>query len=196
MQIKNTDKSYGTIAKWLHWGTAILLLISYSSIYYRNWLAESDPEKWAANQIHFSVGITILVVVTLRIIWRLLNPLPTNESRSLIENIVARIMHFVLYISIVIMPVTGYLSIASYLSSGRGVIEYFFLFDMDVFKNVEVFNLVGITLERLEDPAEHIHYVLGEWVLWILIVGHMLAALYHHFIRRDRTLYKMTFDKK
>ncbi|MCL1037829.1 cytochrome b [Shewanella submarina] len=195
MQIKNTDKSYGTIAKWLHWTTAILLLASYSSIYYRNWFAESDPEKWAANQIHFSVGITILVIVTFRIIWRRLNPLPIPEPGSPIEHVCARAMHFILYISIIVMPVTGYLSIASYLSSGRGVIEYFFLFDIEAFKNIEEINLLGITVEQLEEPAELIHYVLGEWILWVLISGHILAALYHHFIKKDNTLYKMTFDK-
>ena len=37
--------------------------------------------------------------------------------------------------------------------------------------------------------------ILGAWVVWLLILGHVLAALYHHFIRGDRTLRKMTSGK-
>ena len=71
MSLKNTADSYGSIAKWLHWVTAILFLGSYVSIYYRHWFTEEKtPENWIALQLHLSVGVTIAVVVALRIIWR------------------------------------------------------------------------------------------------------------------------------
>ena len=53
----------------------------------------------------------------------------------------------------------------------------------------------GISFETFENPIDFIHKeVLGAWLVWMLIAGHVMAALYHHFVRKDRTLKKMTID--
>ena len=50
-------------------------------------------------------------------------------------------------------------------------------------------------IETFENPIDFIHKeVLGAWLVWMLIAGHIMAALYHHFVRKDRTLKKMTID--
>jgi cytochrome b561 len=36
---------------------------------------------------------------------------------------------------------------------------------------------------------------MGAWLVWILVLGHAAAALYHHFVMHDRTLLKMTRGK-
>ena len=88
------------------------------------------------------------------------------------------------------MPVTGYI--------GTGVhTEFFFLFDIPKFEDTPLFvTLVSdglmMTFKEFEAPVDFIHKNLGAWVVWVLILGHVLAALYHHFVRRDRTIYKMT----
>ncbi len=196
MHIKNTVEEYGSIAKWLHWITATLFLASYFTIYYRQWFAESELENWSAIQLHLSIGITAGVVAILRLVWYFLNQKPESESGTRIQHLAAQVVHYTLYAIMMIMPVTGYLSIANYLSSGRGSITFFLLFDITSFRDIQIFNLVGISLEELEQPADLIHSSLGAWVVWILILGHLLAALYHHFIKKDRTLYKMTFHKQ
>jgi len=57
MSLKNTADNYGSIAKWLHWGTAILFLGSYLSVYYRQWFTEAKtPENWTVLQLHLSCG--------------------------------------------------------------------------------------------------------------------------------------------
>jgi uncharacterized membrane protein YjfL (UPF0719 family) len=49
MDFKNTANHYGSIAKYLHWGTAVLFLASYISVYYRHWFTEEKtPENWTA----------------------------------------------------------------------------------------------------------------------------------------------------
>ena len=64
MNLKNTKENYGTIAKTLHWFIAILFLVSYISVYYRQWFTEEKtPENWTALQIHLSIGVTIFVFV-------------------------------------------------------------------------------------------------------------------------------------
>jgi cytochrome b561 len=188
MSIKNTTEAYGSIAKWFHWVSAALFLISYCAIYFRNWFAESEFEKWSSLQLHLSIGITVGVVVTLRIMWRFLNQTPQLEPGSRLEHLAVNVSHYTLYAIMTIMPITGYMFT-------RANTEYFFLFDITQFRDTQFFNVTGITFEKLAKPADLIHSYLGAWVVWLLILGHILAALHHHFIKKDRTLYKMTSYK-
>lgn len=83
MPLKNSADSYGLIAKWLHWGTALLFLGAYVAIYYRQWFTEAKTvENSIALQLHLSFGLTVAVVVALRIIWRLSNQVPAPEPGS------------------------------------------------------------------------------------------------------------------
>ena len=195
MSIKNTADNYGSIAKWLHWLTAVLFLGSYCAVYYRHWFTEDKtPENWTALQLHLSIGITIAVVVVLRIIWRSMNRLPDPEPGSRVAHLAAHTGHYALYVIMVLMVVTGY--------TGTGVdTEYFFLFDIPKFEATPVYSVLvaeglGIDFETFEKPVDFIHKdILGAWVVWLLILGHVSAALYHHFARKDRTLYKMTVGR-
>ena len=190
MNLKNTSDNYGLVAKWLHWGTAILFLGSYVSVYYREWFTEArTPENWTVLQLHLSIGMTIAVIVVLRILWRISNRSLDPEPGGKLEHRAAKLGHLALYAVMIIMPVTGYLA--------TGVnTEYFFLFDIPSFKSTELFaNIFGMdmTFEEFEKPLDFIHKkIMGEWLVWMLILGHALAAMYHHFVKRDRTLSRMT----
>lgn len=195
MSLKNTAEDYGSIAKWLHWSTAVLFLGSYISVYYRHWFTEKEtPENWIALQLHLSIGATIAVIVALRIIWRLSNRVPDLEPGTKLEHLAAQVGHLALYAIMVIMPVTGYI--------GTGVnTEYFFLFDIPKFEDTQLFTTLvsdglGMTFKEFEKPVDFIHKdIMGAWVVWLLILGHVSAALYHQFVKKDRTLYKMTISK-
>ena len=99
--------------------------------------------------------------------------------------------HLALYAVMIVMPLSGYL--------GTGAnTEYFFMFDIPSFKNTELFAnnfSMDMTFEEFEKPMDFIHkQVMGEWLVWLLILGHALAALYHHFVKGDRTLRRMTIE--
>ena len=190
MALENSAHSYGAVAKWMHWLTALLFLASYVSVYYRYWFTEDKtPENWHVLQLHLSVGMIIGVLVVLRIIWKIMNRSPDPEPGTRLEHLAAEMGHYALYAVMVAMPLTGYL--------GTGAnSEYFFLFDIPSFKDTALFEAwfaLDMTFEEFEEPIDFIHKdILGAWVVWLLILGHVLAALYHHFIRGDRTLRKMT----
>lgn len=194
MTIRNTPYQYGSIAKWLHWTTALLFLASYISVYYRHWFTEDKtPENWAALQLHLSIGISIAVIVALRIIWRITNRVPDLEPGTRWEHLAAHAGHYALYAVMIIMPITGYL--------GTGVdTEFFFLFDIPKFASTPMFdtlvhNGLGLTFDEFEAPLDFIHKkIMGKWLVWMLILGHVAAALYHHFVKQDRTLRKMTVE--
>lgn len=196
MNMKNTANNYGSIAVWLHWVTAALFLVSYISVYYRHWFTEEKtPENWVALQLHLSIGVTIAVVIALRIVWRIANRVPDLEPGTRLEHLAAHAAHYALYAIMIIMPITGYV--------GTGVnTEYFFMFDIPKFEDTQLFvslvsNGLGITFKEFEKPVDFIHKdILGAWLVWLLILGHVLAALYHHFVRKDRTLQKMTINKQ
>lgn len=192
MSLRNSAENYGTIAKWLHWTTALLFLCAYCSVYYRHWFTEKGTaENLTALQMHLSVGVSIAVLVILRVIWRLSNPQPKLEPASPLMTFAAHAGHFALYAIMIIAPLIGYL--------GTSVnTEFFFLFEIPQFEHTALFQSwisqgLGLTFEEFEQPIDFIHkQILGQWLIWMLILGHAGAALYHHFIKKDRTLLKMT----
>ncbi len=190
MSWKNTPENYGTVAKWLHWGTALLFLAAYATVYYRDWFTEKKtPENWTALQLHLVIGVTIGVLVVLRILWRSANRQPDAEPGNRLQHQAASLGHLALYAVMIVMPVTGYL--------GTGAaVEYFPLFDIPAFKNTWLFtDWIGqhMDFETFEKPLDFVHKkIMGEWLVWLLILGHALAALYHHYVLHDRTLNKMT----
>ena len=195
MSWKNSTTSYGVIAKTLHWGTALLFLAAYVSVYYRQWFTESKtPENWTALQLHLSFGVSIGVFVLLRIIWRFMNTQPTPEPGTVLEHRLAKLGHWALYAVMIIMPVTGYM--------GTGVAtDFFFGFEIPKFADTWVFTQLieqgmGLDFKTFEKPIDFIHKdIFGAWLAWILIAGHIAAALYHHFVKKDQTLNRMGFGK-
>ncbi|MCR6665078.1 MULTISPECIES: cytochrome b [Methyloversatilis] len=192
MSLKNTAANYGRIAKWFHWTTAALFLAAYVSVYYRQWFTEKQtPENMTALQIHLSVGVSIAVIVALRVIWRLMNRAPADEPGTPLAHLAAHMGHLALYAVMIVAPITGYL--------GTGVsTDFFFLFEIPKFESTALFQSVvaegmGLDFKTFEKPIDFIHKdVLGAWLIWLLVLGHAGAALYHHFVLRDRTLVKMT----
>jgi len=192
MSLKNTAVQYGTIAKWLHWSVAGLFLVAYMAVYYRQWFTDKDTDiNWTALQLHLSFGVTIGVLVLLRVIWRLMNRQPDPVAGTRFEHLAAHLGHYVLYAVMIILPLTGYL--------GTGVdTEWFFVFDIPKFESTALFEWwvvgqMGLDFVTFERPIDFIHKeILGKWLAWLLIVGHAGAALYHHYVKKDDTLRKMT----
>jgi cytochrome b561 len=193
---RNSAQDYGRIARWLHWGTALLFLLAYCAVYYRHWFTEKQtPENMVALHLHLSAGISIGTVVVLRIVWRVMNTQPALEPGPRWQHLSAHALHYALYAVMIAMPVTGYI--------GTGVAaEYFYLFQIPKFEETWLFQALvwdrlGLTFEEWEAPIDFFHKeIMGAWLVWILIAGHAGAALYHHFKLKDRTLVKMTGDSR
>ena len=194
MSINNTTENYGIIAKWLHWVTAVFFLAAYVSVYYRQWFTYKDtPENWTALQLHLSVGVSLMVLIFLRVLWRSSQSSPWPEPGTLIEHLATRFGHWLLYVMMIIMPLTGYMGT-------RVETDFFFWFEVPKFEDTVAFQLLvtdilGMTFQEFEIIVDDVHKTLGAFIVPLLIGGHVAAALYHHFVRKDRVLYKITTNK-
>jgi cytochrome b561 len=192
MPLRNTRENYGSVARWLHWATALLFVAAYIAIYYRHWFtAPRTPANALAGQIHFLVGLSALVFALLRLLWRRVSPVPEPLGGRPLARLAAHFGHYVLYAVMIAAPLSGYL--------GRGrPTSVFGLFTLPRFGDTWLFSTVvqgwwGLDFERFETIIDFIHKdLLGQWLVWLLILGHAAAALYHHRVLQDRTLSRMT----
>lgn len=194
MSIWNTKENYGRIARWLHWLTALLFLLAYCAVYYRHWFTERQtPENMTALQLHLSAGVSVGMLVILRIIWRIMNVQPTLEPGPRWQQLAAHWGHYALYAVMILMPLSGWL--------GTGVAnEFFYIFQIPKFEDTSIYSILvwdwlDLDFKQWEKPFDFFHKeVMGSWLAWMFILGHASAAFYHHFRLRDRTLIKMTHD--
>lgn len=177
MPLKNTRDQWGSISKLLHW-LVVLLILAMAWIGLTMGDLPNGPDKIATYALHKSIGITILVLVLLRLGWRLYAgaPAPVPGTPSWQDRI-ASLTHWALYALLLAMPISGWV-----LNSSSG-------FPLQWFGLVNLPAIVGRDQE-LHELAETIHETLF-WILITLVVLHAAAAFYHHLFQRDATLARM-----
>ncbi len=179
---------YNKLAIAFHWTTAMLFLVVYVSVYYRIWFTSSprDPSSMIAIRFHTFVGVMIAVIAILRLLWRRVAPPPEFETEAHIEHLAAKAMHYVLYFFMIFMPLTGYLGLRAPLG-WIGTPK----FDDTALYTWLVTDRLGLTWEEWEAPIDWMHHAAGAAVIWVLVLIHAAAALFHHYVRRDDVLTRM-----
>ncbi len=177
MPLRNDSSNWGVMAKTFHWSIATLIFVQLAL----GWLAVAwplTPTKLYLFIWHKSIGIVILVLVVLRLAWRLFNPRPVfPASMPPWERAAAETVHALLYAVLIVLPLSGWL-----LNSAAGV-------PFRVFGWLRLPALVAPS-RPLTGTLIGVHIVLG-WALISLLIIHILAAIRHHWVRRDVTLKRM-----
>ena len=135
-------------------------------------------EEIELRELHQSIGMVLLLIVSLRLAWRLTQgfPVASNPSTNLF-NTVARVWHWALLIIMIAIPISGYIASES---GFRGVL----FFGLFIFPD-------SISFDRdLHQQSANLHEILVK-ILIPLVVIHLLAALKHHFWNKDGTLRRM-----
>lgn len=177
--LKNTEDSYGLVSIALHWLMAISIFSLFGLGLYMVELTYYDAWYKGSLDLHKNIGMTLFVVLMLRIVWRVINITPknSNESASKIEVNAAHYGHLALYSLMVFLMLSGYLISTA---DGRAI---------DVFGLISI-PALPISVANQEDIAGNIHEILA-WALILLSAGHALAALKHHFINKNNTLVRI-----
>ena len=171
------NTSYHPIAKALHWVMALAIFGLLALGFVMSDMPLS-PEKLQYFSWHKWAGISIFLLVWVRLAWRLLNPPPAYaSSMPRLLQALAHAGHFALYALMIVIPLSGWL-----MSSAKGVQTVWF-------GVLPIPDLLSRDKE-LGHLLEEVHSLLN-WGLMALVVGHIGAALKHHFIDRDDTLTRM-----
>lgn len=170
MQNSPSSTPYGTMGLVLHWGMAALMLATFIFGQYMEDLPRG-PEKLNAIGWHLLLGMSILMLMVPRVIWRVKTPaLPQPEKGSTWQKRAAEAGHGLLYLLMMALPVTGFLAVTSV----SGTLPVLGLFE-----------LPGLLPSRgLHEAMETLHGVLSK-VLVFTVIAHLLATGWHHFVRRD-----------
>jgi len=175
MLLKNTDDHFGLIAIVLHWLMAIIIIGLLILGLYMVRLPIS-LEKLKLYGWHKEYGLLVLGLVIVRLSWRIINTTPVL-ALAWWEIIAARAVHWLFYIFMFAMPITGWL-----ITSAAGLPASFFgLFVLP--------NLIAPNNQELLF-FQSVHEYLG-YGLIITIILHASAALKHHFINKDDILKRM-----
>ncbi len=178
---QNSTATYGLIAVLFHW-TIALLFIGQLVLGYLMSGDNVDPAlQFNLFQYHKSIGFVILALATPRVIWSVLSTKPHPPAGSgRVAHIASRLAHAALLFLTVAVPLAGW-AVAS--TSPLQIPSY--VFDLVV--------IPGLPLE-ISDASEALWTDVHETLAYLaaaIVLLHVLAALWHHFIRKDVTLKRM-----
>ncbi|OAI49156.1 cytochrome B [Gammaproteobacteria bacterium SCGC AG-212-F23] len=176
MLMRNTQDRFGFVAIFLHWLMAIVLIgLVILGLYMTRIPISLDKLKlfgW-----HKEWGILALMLVIVRLAWRLLNTTPTLNELPWWEKIGARAAHWAFYFFMLAIPISGWL-----MTSAAGLPASFFGW---------------FVLPDLVTPSEQnriLFAVTHKWLAYGLIATfcvHVAAALKHYVINKDEILQRM-----
>jgi cytochrome b561 len=171
------SQHYTATAKSLHWLNAVLLLGLLGLGFYMQGLPLS-PEKLKLYSWHKWAGVTVFLLVIVRLAWRVTHqPPPLPPSMPRVQQWAAHAGHFALYVLMLAIPLSGWL-----MSSAKG-------FQTVWFGVLPLPDLVGKD-QVLGALLLTVHQVLN-LALVVVVIGHVGAALKHHFVDKDDVLTRM-----
>ena len=174
MSAKSTESRYGGVAIAFHWLSAVLILLMI--FVGMNLDDVEDPgTRLTLLRTHVATGLVVLALTLLRLLWRLADRTPGPPAgMSGFEWRAARTAHVVLYVLLVAILASGVTTVVV-----SGAVD-------------ALLGAPGAALPRdfSEIAAREVHGTLA-WSFTGLLLVHIAAALYHHWIRRDDALRRM-----
>ncbi len=171
------EQRYDGFSMVLHWLTVLVVLVQVIIGLTMVALSAGAAQN-ALFYLHKSLGVTLLLLVPLRLLWRIAHPWPPlPPDVPALQAAVARINHALLYVALLVMAISGLV----FTSAGGYPVPVFGIVDLTGFiaKN-----------PQLSERAEAIH-LATQWVLYVLVGLHVLGALHHLIVRKDGVFQRM-----
>jgi len=161
----------------LHWTTFALLIAATVSICVREFI-EGQATRRLLLALHESTGLIVLALIALRLAWRAYARVGRlHATMSPRTRIAAALGQYAMYATTLALPVLGWLTANAYGQTLR------------LFGLLPLPTLMARDRE-LGNGLQDWH-VDAAWLLLALALGHIAAALWHHYIRRDSVLRSM-----
>lgn len=157
----------------LHWLMALMVIVIIAIPY----LGESTINGLGGPGVvftwHKSLGLLVLVLTVLRLILRATTASPAPGGQNQTLRGLAKAGHVLLYALLITMPLSG-------LIFGSRPLNFFWLFE-----------IAPLGLDTpIRDAAKAFHKT-AQYVLMLMILGHAVMALYHHYVCKDGLLKRM-----
>ena len=178
--LRNTVKSWGSLSRLFHWvlGLAIIGMIAYG------WWMNHFParaDRFFYRSIHADIGYVVLLLTVIRLIWRGVNPTPAlPDDMAPWQRIAGRVTHVLLYLVTIVTAMLGWAMSGAH-PADKNYASWFGLFNVPQFTSPD----------KAAAGAYEDRHILFAYVLLALIVLHVAAAIWHHYIRRDRVALRM-----
>jgi len=178
MVLRNTSGEYGSLAKWLHWLVALgICVLVYLGLEQAG--MERGPEKLELRALHASIALIVLALMTVRVVWGWINDAPAHPvSMPGWQRLSSTLVHLGLYLSVFAQLVSGAMTTAT----GGNALPFF--------------GVISIPLPVEENQDSHHFWEEIHEFAWkivaVLLVVHVLAALYNHFVAKNDVLRRMT----
>jgi cytochrome b561 len=176
--IRNTVWGWGSVARLFHWvlGGLIIGMLAYG--WWMNHIP-ARPDRFFHRSIHADIGYVVLLLTVVRLLWRGINPTPTLPAdMPRWQRIAARISHGALYAVTILVAMLGWAH------SGAHTPDYSNWFGL--------FHVPQITSpDKAVAAAYEDRHIFFAYVLLALIVIHVAAAAWHHFLKGDRVASRM-----
>jgi cytochrome b561 len=168
------QQGYSGFAKALHWIVALLVL---TTIPVGIAMGQIQNAPFNLFNFHKSIGVLILILMTVRLIYRLSHGAPPEPNIPAIYRYAGTATHWALYVLLFLTPISGAIANMYY---GAGT-PFFGLFEIAPFftKNEETANFIFAR-----------HRWMG-FAIGVLAMMHIGAALFHYVIRKDGVLQRM-----
>lgn len=182
-----TPGRYTAVAILLHWLIAlgILALIAIGLIMTQLQATIGPMETFKLFQLHKSIGITVLLLAVIRILWRFTHKPPALPAEMpAVEKGAAHGLHWLLYILMLGLPLTGWAVVSSSPFNLPTV-----LYSLIPWPDLPV--LPHLANKAAVSQALAWVHAYGAWILIGLLVVHFGAVFRHHIIKRDGILLRM-----
>jgi cytochrome b561 len=180
--IRNTSADWGSVSRSFHWILAVAIVGMIGFGWWMNHVA-ARPDRFFYRSIHADIGYVVLLLMVVRLAWRAINPTPVlpADSRPW-QKIAARISHAALYLVTILVAMLGWAH------SGARTPDYSSFFGL--------FHVPQFTSpDRAAAGAYEDRHIFFAYVLLAMIVVHVVAAAWHHYIRRDRVAVRMMTEE-
>jgi cytochrome b561 len=166
---------YDSVAIALHWATAVLVFANFALAQTWDWFAK--PAKGLMEDTHMSLGVLLTAVIVARLVWRLIPGHQVSAIGAGWQRLAAKGTHYLLYALLVAEAALGF---AFRWGAGRPM----------AFFGTGIPPLIGEMARPLRRQLREFHEWIG-WAIVIIALLHALAALYHHYVLKDRVLVRM-----
>jgi len=170
------ELQYGVPAKSFHWLVVGLLIVQY----FIGWLMPDihrGMQPGTGMMFHVSFGVTILTLMSARFFWRAAHPVAPESSLPSWQQLSSEAVHWLLYLLVFAVTISGW-----FFATMRGW-------------TIRLFGIVDLPM--LAGPNSPVASAIGrwhqtlEWTLLVFVGLHVLAALVHLFVYRDRVMARM-----